>query len=143
MGVPALAMSLETDTSHHFTYSREIDFSTAAWFSAYFGRLLLERRLPPDVDLLKVEIPADATRETPWEITRLARQHYFAPVAPKRKSWDEPRSITYRKQAKLDCEPDSDVYVLRVKRRISVTPLSLDLTARVPFPDLDRLLRPD
>ena len=56
---------------------------------------------------------------------------------------DEPKSITYREQARLDCEPDSDVYVLRVKRRVSVTPLSLDMTARVAFPDLERLLRFD
>src|SRR5512137_2566736 len=32
MGLPALAMSLETDTSHHFTYSRQVDFAVSAYF---------------------------------------------------------------------------------------------------------------
>jgi 5'-nucleotidase len=143
MGFPALAMSLETDTSHHFTYSRQVDFAVSAYFTAYFARLLQTKKLPADIDLLKVEVPRDATPETPWEVTRLSHQHYFLPTAPERSSWDEPKSITYRVQANLDCEPDSDVYVLRVKRHVSVTPLSLDLTARVPLPDLERLLRSD
>jgi broad specificity polyphosphatase/5'/3'-nucleotidase SurE len=36
---------------------------------------------------------------------------------------------------------DSDVYAVRVKRVVSVTPLSLDLTARVDFKVLEKLLR--
>ena len=36
---------------------------------------------------------------------------------------------------------DSDVYAVRVKRVVSVTPLSLDLTARVDFKELENLLR--
>ena len=36
---------------------------------------------------------------------------------------------------------DSDVYVLRVKRQVSLTPLSLDFTARVDLDELNRLLR--
>jgi 5'-nucleotidase len=35
----------------------------------------------------------------------------------------------------------SDVHVLRVQHEVSVTPLSLDLTSRVDFNELDRLLR--
>jgi broad specificity polyphosphatase/5'/3'-nucleotidase SurE len=38
-------------------------------------------------------------------------------------------------------ERDSDVYVLLALRHVSVTPLSLDLTSRVDFAELDRLLR--
>jgi hypothetical protein len=33
------------------------------------------------------------------------------------------------------------VYVLRVKRQVSVTPLSLDLTSRVDLDELNLLLR--
>jgi len=36
---------------------------------------------------------------------------------------------------------DTDVYVLRVEKKVSLTPLSLDLTARVDFRELDNLLR--
>ena len=141
MGVPALAMSLETGVEHHLGYSREIDFSTAAWFAAHFARLLLEKKLPADVDLLKVDVPSSATPETPWQITRLAPQHYFQPTPAKRLSWDEPGRMSYEFKPDLTCAADTDVHVLLVKRHVSVTPLSLDNTSRVSFPDLDTLLR--
>jgi hypothetical protein len=35
------------------------------------------------------------------------------------------------------------VIVLRVGRRVSITPLSLDFTSRVPLDELERLLRSD
>jgi broad specificity polyphosphatase/5'/3'-nucleotidase SurE len=38
-------------------------------------------------------------------------------------------------------ESDSDVYAVRVAHEVSVTPLSLDMTARVDFADLERRLR--
>jgi 5'-nucleotidase len=141
-GIPALAASLETEREQHLSYSTEVDFSAAAWFTAYFARKLLEKKFPSDVDLLKVDVPCDATRQTPWQVTRLARQRYFIPVAPKRKSWEERGPVDYQEAAVLEDEPeDSDVYVLRVKRHVSLTPLSLDFTARVDFDELNKLLR--
>jgi 5'-nucleotidase len=143
-GIPALAASLETDRAHHLSYSTEVDFSAAAYFTAYFARKLLKKHFPPEVDLLKVDVPSNATQQTPWQVTRLARQRYFIPVAPKRKSWEERGPVDYQEAANLDNErEDSDVYVLRVKRLVSLTPLSLDFTARVDFDELNRLLRFD
>ena len=43
-GIPALAVSLETDTAEHLSYSTKIDFSAAAYFTALFGRMMLERQ---------------------------------------------------------------------------------------------------
>ncbi len=37
---------------------------------------------PPDVDVLKVDVPADATPETPWRITRQAKQAYYKILPP-------------------------------------------------------------
>ncbi|MCX6066782.1 MAG: 5'/3'-nucleotidase SurE [Chloroflexi bacterium] len=132
MGIPALAMSLETDTTHHLTYSTEIDFSIAAHFTVVFARLLLEKRLPAGVDLLKVDVPADATPATPWEWTQLSRQRYYIPVKPKRASWDIPETVGYDLVRDLSVEPEnSDVYTLIHKRHVSVTPITLDMTARL------------
>jgi 5'-nucleotidase len=141
-GIPALAVSLETDQAEHLSYSTAIDFSTAAHFTSLFGRMMLQRMLPTDVDLLKVDVPCDATPETPWEVTRLSHQMYFVPVTPKRASWDQPETVGYRRIEELNgTGVDTDVYALRVKRVVSVTPLSLDLTSRVDIKDFDQLLR--
>jgi len=140
--IPALAMSLEVDREHHLSYSNEVDFSAAAHFTAIFAQQLLEKSLPAGVDLFKVDVPAGATTATPWQVTRLALQRYYIPVAPKRKSWSEPSTVDYREAALLENEPeDSDVYVLRVKKMVSVTPITLDMTARAGFETLDRFLR--
>jgi broad specificity polyphosphatase/5'/3'-nucleotidase SurE len=50
--------------------------------------------------------------------------------------------MNYREAGELEREAENtDVYVLRKKRMVSVTPLSLDLTSRVDFAELDRLMR--
>jgi 5'-nucleotidase len=140
LGFRALAVSLETEQEHHLTYSREVDFSAAAHFTFEFARFILEKKLPPDVDLLKIDVPDDATPETSWALTRLAKQRYYDPVAPDRKSWSVPGTVGYREAPEPEEEPvDSDVFVLRKKRQVAVTPISLDMTSRVDFKDLEKV----
>lgn len=134
LGYRALAVSLETPQEHHLSYSREVDFSNAAYFTLHFARLLVEKSLPSDVDLLKVDVPDSATPKTAWQITRLARQRYYTPVAPQRDSWSVPAQVGYKEVAIQESEAsDSDVAVIRQKRLVSVTPISLDMTSRVDF----------
>ncbi len=133
LGIPALAISVETSHEHHFSYSREVDFSVAAHFTALFGRTLLKRSFPDDVGVLKVDVPSDATPETPWKITRQERKRYYDPVPPKPRPWGTPGQVGYRRREDVTFTPGTDVYALLVERVVAVTPLSLDLTARVDF----------
>jgi 5'-nucleotidase len=142
LGIPSLAISLETDVKYHLSYSADVEFPIAGMFAAKFARMLLEKKFPADVHLLKVEVPADAAPETPWQLTRVSQQRYYEPVPAERKSWDEPGTVWYREQGLFENEPqDTDVYVLRKKRMVSVSPLSFDLTSRVEFDELDKLMR--
>lgn len=142
LGIPSLAISLETDAKYHLSYSTDVEFPIAAMFTAKFACMLLEKKFPADVDLLKVEVPADAMPDTPWQLTRISRQRYYEPVPVERTSWDEPGTIGYRESGMFEDEPqDTDVYVLRKKRMVSVSPMSLDLTSRVDFAALDMLMR--
>lgn len=140
LGIPAMAVSLETDVQHHLSYSSEVDFSIAAKFTARIAKLLLQRKLPADVHILKVEVPSDATLDTLWQWTRVSQQRYYEPVASDRQSWDQPGQISYRETAWLDGEPENtDVYALRKKRVISVSPVSLDLSSRVDLTEMNKL----
>jgi len=142
MGVPALAVSLEMPESYYLSHSEEIDFSAAAHFTQLFARKLLRKEMPPDVDVIKVDIPSDATPQTPWKVTRLSRLKYYTPDVPLRERLDEASSIGF--EINLDeqlLEPDSDVHVVRIERQVAVTPLSLDLTSRVDLQILERQLR--
>lgn len=142
LGIPALAISLETDPIHHLSYSTEVGFSAAAYFAVLFGKMLLEHKMPPDVHVLKVDVPAVAMPDTPWHITRLSRQRYYEPVPPQRESLNQPGKVGYRLHGdpRQDAE-NSDVYTLRVKNAVSVTPLSLDLTSRVDLEELEKKLK--
>jgi 5'-nucleotidase len=102
----------------------------------------LERRLPDGLELLKVDVPSDATLETTWEWTRLSRQRYYIPTKPKRSSWNVPGPVGYDMLVDLDIEPeDTDVYTLLRKRLVSVTPLTLDMTAKVAAKELEQFAR--
>ena len=141
-GIPSMAISLETEPQHHYSHSDEVDFTNAAYFAHFFGNLILKKCLPADVDVLKVDIPMEAKKDTPWMVTRLSKRRYFEPTAPTRPSWDVPGHVGYRQAEghELDA-PDSDVYALRVRRVISVTPLSLDMTSRIDLEEFEKMLR--
>jgi len=142
LGFPALAVSLQTDTQYHLSHSEDIDFSAAGYFTAYFARLLLEKKFPQEVDLVKVEVPSHATPETAWQVGRLSRSRYYDPVPAKRDSWEQPGPISYQHSKGVEQEgEDTDAYILRIKKIVAVTPLNLDMTARVKFSDFDKLLR--
>jgi len=142
LGFPALAISLQTETQYHLTHSEDIDFSTAGYFTAYFARLLLEKKFPQGVDLIKVEVPSHATPKTEWQIARLSPSRYYDPVPTKRDSWEQPGPISYQNSESIEKEPEgTDVYILRTKKMVAVTPLNLDMTARVKFTNFDKFLR--
>jgi 5'-nucleotidase len=141
-GLPALAVSLQTPKRMHLRPSEDVDFTAAIHFTRRFARQLLEISLPFDVDVLKVDIPSNATAETAWRLTRVSRHTYFTPVAPQRDELARPGSIDYRTMPHPErTESDSDIYALAVDRVVSVTPLSYDLTARADRGRVEELLR--
>jgi len=141
-GIPALAVSLETDKKYHYRHSEQVDFTTAAYFTHYFAARMLTRRMPADVDLLKIEVPCTATPATPWRVTRQSRQRYYRALPSGRRTLTEKRHLDY--EMAIDhatLEPDSDICAVLVDRIVAVTPLSLDLTSRVALDELEALLR--
>ena len=81
LDISSLAVSLQADQQYHLSYSEEMDFSSAAYFTAHFADILLQHKMPDDIHLLNVNVPSDATSKTGWQITRLARQRYYEPDA--------------------------------------------------------------
>jgi 5'-nucleotidase len=140
--IPALAVSLETEHKYHLSHSSEVDFKAAAYFTALFAGQLLTKKFPEDMQVLKVEVPSDATPQTPWALTRLSRLRFYLPTAPKRTSWSEPGSTGYQQVPMASSfAEDTDVYAVVVKRQVAVTPVTTDLTSRVDFAELEKQLR--
>jgi 5'-nucleotidase len=144
LGVPALAASLQTPKETHADPSDSVDFTAAIHFTRMFARRLLTTSLLFDlfdVDLLKLDVPSNATVETPWRLTRVSRNTYFTPIPPQRSSPTDQARIDYAPLAHPErTEPDSDIYALAVDRVVSIAPLSLDLTSRADFGEVEALL---
>ena len=134
-GIPSLAVSLEMDHTYHLTGDNAADYIATKAFTQQFARLMLAGTCPWDVDALSINVPADATPDTPWRLTCLSRRRYFVPTPPDRANGvGRPgyKMIENIHQTK----PESDVWAVMVDRVVSITPLSLDLTSRV---DLDSI----
>lgn len=138
--IPALAISLAMPISQHLTGDDAVDYSAAQAFAARFARLLLRRQMPYDVDVLNVNVPQGATPETPWRLARLLRRRYFEPTAPDRNNGGTARPGYQLMRTPAATEPDSDVHLLIAQGFVTVTPLSLDMTSRVDFGQLEELL---
>jgi len=141
-GIPALAVSLQTPKETHNRHSDRVDFSAAAHFARLFAQRILDQSLPFDVDVLKIDIPSDATPNTPWRICRVSRHTYFAAVPRGAPPDGAPVGLDYGPMARPESsEPDSDIYALAVDRLVAVAPLSIDLTTRADPAALERMLR--
>ncbi|MBN1178114.1 MAG: 5'/3'-nucleotidase SurE [Anaerolineae bacterium] len=136
--IPALAVSLQTPKETHANPSDDVDFSTAIHFTRYFSQRLLAARLPFDADVLKIDVPCDATPETPWRLTRVSRQTYYYAVLPHHQAGP----MDYRPRDDTDAlEHDSDIYAFVVDRVVSVSPLSIDLTTRADPEEVAQVLQ--
>ena len=142
LGIPAVAVSLETPTGLHLSYSNEVDFGVSADFTRQMGSWLMQHStLPDDVDVLKIDVPWGASAETAWRLTRLSRRRVYWPTRPERIALHDSGKLGYSYNSDpAAAEPDSDVYALLTDKVISVTPISLDLTSRTDMFRLSQIM---
>lgn len=136
-GIPSLAVSLDTFESLQDPVGEEADFTYAAQFTARLVRQMGERGLPPGI-LLNVNVPYLPPSEIVGvEITRLGRRLYKDDLVERR----DPRGRSYywiggeRPGGVL--EGGTDIWAL-ANKRISITPLQLDMTDRSLIAELKR-----
>ncbi len=142
LGIPALAVSMQTRREHHLSLSQDIDFYVAGLFTQKVARAILKNNLPDDVDVIKMEVPENATPETAWDLTRQSRRRYYVPKPAKRASMAERGPIGYEVRFDLDdLEPGTDLHALLVEKHVSITPISIDMTSRTEFDQLETLLK--
>jgi 5'-nucleotidase len=143
LGIRALAVSLQIVKDEDFySLSHQVDFASAAWFTRFFAEKLLRANLPTDVDLLNVVVPHGATPQTAWKVTRLAHHGYFIPYADRQGEWEEPGRISARPETSREhLQADTDIHAMLSEQLVSVTPLSLDFTSRIPLADFEQHLR--
>jgi 5'-nucleotidase len=139
-GIPALAVSLAIDGLDSQSEDETADYSVAAPFAKRFAQLLLERRMPRDVDVLNLNVPAGASPDTPWRLTCVSRFHHYVPV-PRPNPGVEGRMRHTLLDDYRHSERDSDIWATKVDHVVSVSALSIDMTSRIDVEILDSCLR--
>jgi len=105
---------------------------------------MLEYDLGYDVDILKLDIPQGATPKTPIVLTRQSRQRYYVPTPSHREKLSDRGPIGYKiSYQPEDLEEGSDLQILLVEKKVSLTPLSIDQTSRADIQRLQSLLNED
>ena len=127
-GVPAVAFSLAGRGG--------FDFAPAARFARSLVAAALARPLPPRL-LLNVNVPA-GVEPAGYAVTRLGKYSYGSDVVEK----TDPRGRKYYwiggNEYQHEDIPGSDCNVVLRERRVSVTPLMLDLTDDTMLRELQR-----
>ena len=141
LGIPALAVSQQLTNDEWDDYFCDVDFTVLAYFTKFFARILLEKQMPYDVDVLNIVVPEEATVDTPWKVTKLAKARYYQPFI-QRDSEDQGKAKINAHTLEASKYPtESDMYTVKIEKKVAVVPLSLDLTSRVKPSLLDEMLR--
>ncbi|NJF24565.1 5'/3'-nucleotidase SurE [Thermococcus sp. Bubb.Bath] len=138
-GIPSIAMSLEVEWKKTLGDGSGVDFGVSSIFLRRIAEAVLRKGLPEGVDMLNVNVPSDATPQTPIAITRLARKRYNPTVEERIDPKGNPYYwIVGRLVEKF--EPGTDAHALKVERKVSVTPINIDMTSRVDFEKIRGIL---
>lgn len=141
-GVPAIAVSMRVmDEGDKFVDTDHIrDYATVQRVIRRLAERILTEGMPAGVDVLNVNVPSNATPETPVVATSLARRMYDTRVHHRM----DPRGRSYYwidGTVVEDASEGTDLHVMMKKGHISVTPLTLDMTAKADNGRLDDMLR--
>lgn len=140
-GIPAIAASMQVlEEGQKFDDPRDYHrerFEVAIKVVNRIARNVLKHGMPDNVDLLNINVPYHAEEDTPIEVTRLARKVFKTDVEERH----DPRGRPYywiagdliREEAE-----GTDVHALMQKEHISITPISLDSTARIEFSEIEK-----
>lgn len=133
-GVPAIAISLQVPDIEKFEFfSRSFDFSLAQKILKSCMEIVIEKGFPQNIDVLNINIPSKFSGG--FEITRLTRKLYRTRIEER----IDPRGREYYWIDGVeieDAEEGTDLNALR-KGKVSITPLTLDSTARINFKELE------
>ena len=136
-GSPAIAISQEMDDSAKFEFTfKPYDFSLAKKILRSLAEIVLEKGMPKGVDVLNVNVPLKFSGDI--EITRLARRLYRTRIEERL----DPRGRKYywiTGDEVEDAEEGTDIHAIR-DGKVSITPITIDLTASIDFDELRRWL---
>jgi 5'-nucleotidase len=129
MGIPAVAFSTVASEGNQPSQDEyESRLRKGFDVARRIVKWVISEGLPRRVDFLNVNFPSHVSEQTPIRVTKLARRRYDDFVVERL----DPREVPYYWQTGSvlsSTDKDTDVYAVHVERAISITPMSLDISA--------------
>jgi 5'-nucleotidase len=140
-GIPSIAASIQVvDQGDKFDmhHGEKHNFDVATKVLRRVANKVLEHGLPEGVDVLNLNVPADAREDTEIVVTRLARKIFKTTVQER---FDPRGRPYYWIDGDLICSDaeGTDVQTIYQDRKISLTPLTLDSTSRIDFKQIESM----
>ena len=129
-GVPGLALSAQIEISKHRDRRYpEYSWQTAGKVTRYWAEKILAEGMPEQVDIFNINIPEGAEDYMDYRLTRQSRQNYFEFRKPDERDFSEPYELKADVRVQKDLlSENTDIHVMYVEKKISVTPLSYDMS---------------
>ena len=130
-GIPAIAFSMELPDEDLASFEHEeMDFSKASDVAAEIIRDVLLHGMPEGAELLNVNFPSKITARTEVVLTKLARRKYTDKVLVRKDPRGRPYYWLFGERLS-EFPANTDAEEVLVHRRISITPLSLNMSGPI------------
>lgn len=141
-GVPSIAVSMrvEDEGDKFMDMANKRNYEPAMCVIRKLAKCILEGAMPAGVDVLNVNIPSNASMSTEIAITSLARKMYDTRVHHRY----DPRGRSYYwidGTVIHEAGEETDLHAVMNLDKISITPLSLDMTAKMDNKELAGMLQ--
>ena len=130
-GINAIAFSMQVGDEVQFTAGYgQVDFSKAASVAGEIVRDVLYNGMPGGAELLNVNFPSRIDPSTPLVLTDIARRKYTQKVLVRKDPRGRPYYWLFGERLS-EFPPNSDAEAVLKKRRISITPMVLNMTGPI------------
>ena len=141
-GVPSIAVSIrvEDDGDKFMDTNYKRNYAEAINVIRKIAKKVLEDGMPEGVDVLNVNIPSNVTSDTGVIVTTLARKMYDTKVHHRY----DPRGRSYYwiGGGIIDDAPEgTDVHTILKLNKISITPLTVDMTRDISIGHLEKMMK--
>ncbi|MBN1312014.1 MAG: 5'/3'-nucleotidase SurE [Anaerolineae bacterium] len=133
--IPAIAISqVVAPELYHAAEYPLVNWDAAGHFTRHFAERVLKEKLPSEIAVLNVNVPASATTESAIRLTTQGQQKYFILRKPSKRDFSLGYDLELDPAIDTDkMEESSDIKAVLVDKVVSVTPLAWNLTAKTKW----------
>lgn len=129
--IPAIAVSRQANLSIQRSNQYKIlDWEASKQITRIITKKILKEGMPKGVSFFNINVPEGIEAGKDFCYTKQSRQNYFLFQKPDKRDFTQPFQLASQRYVdENQLEKESDIQVFYVERKISVTPITWDMTS--------------